>query len=174
MIPAKAGTQIHLQTSLAFIWIPAFGGTSGKKIEAFNEARVLSMTFKSLVSTAALLGAAAFSGGAFAQTDGATLFQQNCSACHQPMGQGVPGAFPALVGDKLLLGDPKGPAYVVTHGRGGMPNFSEDLTDEQISTILTFVRSSWGNKAGPVDAATVKEVRSASAPPNNEAGLPFH
>ncbi len=102
------------------------------------------------------------------------MFQQNCSACHQPMGQGVPGAFPALVGDKLLLGDPKGPAYVVTHGRGGMPNFSEDLSDDQISKILTFVRSAWGNNAGPVDAATVASVRGASAPPDNQVGMPFH
>jgi mono/diheme cytochrome c family protein len=132
------------------------------------------MRVRRLVCTAALLGAAFAANSALAQPDGAALFQQNCSACHQPMGQGVPGAFPALVGDKLLLGDPKGPAYVVTHGRGGMPNFSEDLDDTQIATILSFVRSSWGNKAGPVDPATVKDIRGATAPPSNEAGLPFH
>ncbi len=109
-----------------------------------------------------------------AQTDGATLFAQNCSACHQPMGQGVPGAFPALAGDKFVVGDPKGPAYVVTHGRGGMPNFSDDLDDTQVAAILSFVRSSWGNNAPPLDAAAVAAVRGAPAPPNLSVGLPAH
>ncbi len=129
---------------------------------------------KSTISAAVLLGAAAISSAAFAQTDGATLFAQNCSACHQARGQGVPGAFPALAGDKFVVGDPKGPAYVVTHGRGGMPNFSEDLSDVEIAKILSFVRSSWGNSAPPLDAALVASVRGASAPPNNQALLPFH
>ncbi len=28
---------------------------------------------------------------------------ENCSACHQPTGLGIPGAFPALKGDKIVL-----------------------------------------------------------------------
>ncbi len=111
---------------------------------------------------------------ALAQTDGAGLFQQNCSACHQAQGQGVPGAFPALAGNKFVQGDPKGPAYVVTHGRGGMPNFSGDLDDDQIAKILSFVRSSWGNTAAPLNAALVASVRGAPAPPDDQAGLPAH
>lgn len=129
------------------------------------------MSFKLLASVAAL--AALTAGSAFAQS-GAELFSQNCAACHQPAGEGIPGAFPALAGSAFVQGDPKAPAWVVTHGRGGMPNFAEDLDDGQIASILTYVRSSWGNKAGPVDAATVKGVRGEAAPPNNQAGLPFH
>jgi cytochrome c6 len=132
------------------------------------------MKVRVLVSAAALLSAAVSAGSALAQTDGASLFAQNCSACHQAMGQGVPGAFPALAGNKFVQSDPKNPAYVVTHGRGGMPNFSEDLSDTEIAAILSFVRSSWGNTAGPLDAATVASVRGAPAPPDNQAGLPFH
>jgi mono/diheme cytochrome c family protein len=132
------------------------------------------LSLQRLVYAVALLGAAAASGSAMAQTDGATLFAQNCSACHQPMGQGVPGAFPALAGDKFVVGDPKGPAYVVTHGRGGMPNFSDDLDDTQVAAILSFVRSSWGNNAPPLDAAAVAAVRGAPAPPNLSVGLPAH
>lgn len=132
------------------------------------------MKIRVIVSAVALLGGAVTAGSALAQEDGATLFAQNCSACHQPMGQGVPGAFPALVGDKLLLSDPRNPAYVVTHGRGGMPNFSEELSDAQIAAILSYVRSAWGNAAPPLDASVVASVRGAPAPPNNQAGLPFH
>ncbi len=132
------------------------------------------MSLKYFVSATALVGALAAAAGASAQTDGATLFQQNCSACHQPMGQGVSGAFPALAGNKFVQGDPKGPAYVVTHGRGGMPNFSEDLDDAQVAAILSFVRSAWGNSAPPLDAALVASVRGATAPPATQSGLPIH
>jgi mono/diheme cytochrome c family protein len=112
---------------------------------------------------------------ALAAEDGAKLFQENCSACHQAKGEGVPGAFPPLVGNKFVLGDPKGPAYVLTHGRGGMPNFSEDLDDQQMAAIISYIRSAWGNKAGGLDPTLVASVRSASSPPNDSgANLPFH
>jgi mono/diheme cytochrome c family protein len=109
-----------------------------------------------------------------AAEDGGDLFQQNCSACHQPKGEGVAGAFPALAGNKFVQGDPKGPAYVVTHGRGGMPNFSGDLDDVQISAILSYVRTSWGNAATPLSPDTVAAVRGASDAPAFQTGLPAH
>jgi mono/diheme cytochrome c family protein len=115
-----------------------------------------------------------FAGSALAADDGPKLFADNCSACHQPKGQGVSGAFPALAGNKFVQGDPKGPAYVVTHGRGGMPNFGDELDDKQIAAILTYVRSSWGNSASALDARAVAAERGAASPPNPEAGLPFH
>jgi cytochrome c6 len=126
-----------------------------------------------LAAAAALVTVVA-AGSAMAQPSGADLFSQNCAACHQSKGEGVPGAFPALAGNTFVQGDPKGPAWVVTHGRGGMPNFAEDLSDAEVASILTYVRSSFGNKAAALDAATVASVRSQAAPPNNQAGLPFH
>lgn len=129
------------------------------------------MSLKSLLMAGALV--CALASPALAE-DGGSLFQQNCSACHQPKGEGVAGAFPALAGNKFVQGDPKGPAYVVTHGRGGMPNFSGDLDDDQISAILSYVRSAWGNQAGALTPALVAEVRGAPTPPDPQAGLPFH
>ena len=131
------------------------------------------MSLKRFVSAAAVL-AAAFSAGSALADDGPVLFAQNCAACHQAKGEGVAGAFPPLAGNKFVQGDPKGPAYVVTHGRGGMPNFADDLDDKQIATILTYVRSSWGNAAPPLDPGAVAAERGAASPPNQEAGLPFH
>jgi cytochrome c6 len=87
------------------------------------------------------------------------LFLGNCSACHQATGVGVPGAFPALAGDKFVLGDQDALAGVVLKGRGGMPAFKADLDDATIAAILTYVRSSWGNKASPVTPATVAAAR---------------
>lgn len=132
------------------------------------------MTLLRLILCAAALTAAA-AVPALAAEDGASLFQENCSACHQAKGEGVPGAFPPLAGNKFVVGDPKGPAYVLTHGRGGMPNFSDDLDDQQMAAIINYIRSAWGNSAQGLDATLVASVRSTSAPPNDTgANLPFH
>jgi mono/diheme cytochrome c family protein len=133
------------------------------------------VSLKLLVSVAALVAAAAAAtAAAAAEADAATLFTQNCAACHQAQGEGIPGAFPALAGNPVVQGDPKGVAWVLTHGRGGMPNFAEEMSDAEIAKVLTYVRSSWGNKASPLDAGTVASVRGAAAPPNTGAGLPYH
>ncbi len=127
-----------------------------------------------LVSLVALFGATVSAGSAFAQANGAALFAANCAPCHQAKGQGVKGAFPALAKNKLVQSDPKNPAWVVTHGRGGMPNFSADLSDAEVAAILTYVRSSWGNHAPPLTPMVVASARGAHAPPDPQAGLPFH
>jgi mono/diheme cytochrome c family protein len=36
---------------------------------------------------------------------------------------------------------------------------SVGLNDERIAALCTYVRSSWGNRAGPVDAAAVAKQR---------------
>ena len=40
-----------------------------------------------------------------------------------------------------------------------MTAFRSLLKDEEVAAVLTFVRNTWGNKAAPVTAATVKDVR---------------
>ena len=96
--------------------------------------------------------------------DPARAFADNCAACHQPDGKGIEGAFPALAGDRFVLG-PASPAIrIVLEGRAGMPTFKADLTDAQIAAALTHVRTSWGNSAGPVTAAEVAALRSGAGP----------
>ncbi len=115
-------------------------------------------------------------GAALAQPlDGAAIFKQNCAACHQAQGQGVPGAFPALAGDAFVQGDPKAVAHVLLNGRGGMPNFREDLTNEQIAAVLSYVRSAWGNHAPPLDAATVAAAQGGKDVAHQDGSvLPYH
>ncbi len=106
--------------------------------------------------------------------DPKALYLENCSACHKPNGLGVKGAFPALTGDATLLGDPAGAVGVVLNGRGGMPTFKTDLSDAQIADILTYVRSAWGNKGGPVTPADVAVARSRGPKPPPPRGLEAH
>ena len=110
---------------------------------------------------------------ALAQDDGQSRFLSWCSACHQPTGQGVKGAFPALAGNPFVQGDPALVASTVLNGRGGMPSFKGDLKDAEIAQILTYVRSSWGNTASPVTEAQVAAARAGSAAPATR-GLQAH
>lgn len=115
---------------------------------------------KKLMLMALMMGALAPAG---AQTpDGKTLFGKNCAACHQATGAGIPGAFPALKGNKFVQGDASEVISTVLKGRAGMPTFAASLDDEQLSLVLSYVRSSWGNKGAAVGAADVQAVRSAS------------
>lgn len=94
----------------------------------------------------------------------AQAFMDNCAACHQQDGKGIQGAFPALAGSKLAVGQPAGPIRVVLNGRAGMPAFKADLTNQQIAAALTFVRGAWGNHAKPITPEEVAALRVGEAP----------
>lgn len=115
----------------------------------------------------------AVSSGALAITP-LQSFTDNCSACHQPDGKGIAGAFPALAGDPFVVGPATGPIGVVLNGRGGMPTFKADLTDEQIAAALTHVRSSWGNKAPAVSPADVAKQRMDDQPVPDKKPIQAH
>jgi cytochrome c6 len=103
--------------------------------------------------------------GAAQAAPGEQLFNDNCAACHQKTGLGIPKAFPALKGDKLALG-PAGPvAGAVLNGRGGMPAFKAQLSDADLAEVLSYVRGAWGNHAGPMSAADVARARGGPAGP---------
>lgn len=131
-----------------------------------------------IMLAAATLSATAFAqathsppvaGGGVPTASPMQAFTDNCAACHQGDGKGIPGAFPALAGSKLVTGPPAGPIQVVLNGRGGMPAFKGDLTDAQVATILTAVRASWGNTAPAITPAQVAALRSGDAPdPSNK------
>lgn len=103
-----------------------------------------------------------------AAVDGEALFGVHCSACHQASGQGVPGAFPPLVGSHWLQGDPAVPVAIVHDGlqgpievegktfQGVMPAFASQLSNAEIAGVISYARQAWGNDADPVDASLVE------------------
>jgi mono/diheme cytochrome c family protein len=93
------------------------------------------------------------------EMDGKALFMKNCAACHQASGKGIPGAFPALAGNGFVQGKSSEVAAVLLKGRGGMPDFSDILSDRDIATVLSFVRSNWGNQGAPLSEAEVLALR---------------
>ncbi|GGL30167.1 c-type cytochrome [Caulobacter rhizosphaerae] len=128
---------------------------------------------RSIVFLAGVLAASTVSAAAFAATPSA-LFNDNCSACHQTTGKGVKGAFPALAGDPFVQGDPAPMMATVLAGRAGMPSFKDDLNDLELASVLTYVRTSWGNKGKPVSASDVAAARAAIKAGKKPASLQAH
>jgi cytochrome c oxidase subunit 2 len=91
---------------------------------------------------------------------GEKLYAANCVACHQATGKGLPPAFPALDGSKVVAGPKDGQIAVLLKGRQGtaMASFAR-LTDTELAAVITYTRSSWGNKAGEVQPSDVKAAR---------------
>jgi mono/diheme cytochrome c family protein/glucose/arabinose dehydrogenase len=105
--------------------------------------------------------------------DGKVIFAGLCAACHQPSGTGMEGLAPPLVDSDWVLGPAERPIKIILHGVGGpinvggrtwrlemppLPTFS----DEQIASVLTYVRREWEHNASPVSPAEVTKVREAN------------
>lgn len=87
---------------------------------------------------------------------GNVLFANNCAACHEADGSGSVG--PSFHGNENLA-DSEYVIDMVLFGGSFMTPFRNDLNDEQIAAVTTFVRNSWGNEFGPIDANEVAEQR---------------
>lgn len=100
---------------------------------------------------------------------GETVYAQQCAWCHGDQGQGEPGAFPPLAGNRAVrMADPSNLVQVVRRGGYppatagnprpyGMPPFGHVLGDEDIAAVLSHVRGSWGNDAPEVTARQVMQ-----------------
>lgn len=102
------------------------------------------------------------------------LFNDNCSACHQTTGKGVKGAFPALAGSPFVQGNSEPVMGTVLAGRAGMPSFKDDLNDMELASVLTYIRTNWGNKGKPVSASDVGAARAKLKIAKRSASLQAH
>ena len=131
-----------------------------------------------LLNPACLVGVLAsllVTGVSHAQPDGHALFVQNCSACHQPEGQGIPGALPRRWLATSSFRDRQKPwLQSFSTAAEGCRRFPGDLSNETIASILSYVRDAWGNKAGPLTPAAVASVRAASGVEHAGSALQSH
>ena len=92
---------------------------------------------------------------------GKVVYEKNCAVCHQANGAGLPPAFPAMVGSKIVLGavfgadgkyTPDSQMDRLLNGKGVMPAWKAMLNDVEIASVITYTRNSWGNvpSADPV------------------------
>ncbi len=106
-------------------------------------------------------------------SDGKTVYQTFCAACHQPHGGGAPGLAPPLADSDWVAGPPERIAKIVLQGLYGpvsvngeewnlsMPGLGSSglLDDDQIAAVISYIRRAWGNTADPVTGEFVASVR---------------
>ncbi|NVZ93853.1 cytochrome c [Pseudomonas sp. D6002] len=102
---------------------------------------------------------------------GASVYIDNCAACHRTDGHGYTRVFPALAGNPVLqtadatslinivLNGGTLPATHTAPSTFTMPAFAWRLSDQEVADVVSFVRDSWGNKGEPVKASQVKDLR---------------
>lgn len=107
---------------------------------------------------------------------GKNLFEMNCAACHGQDGRGSINIMtPPLAGSdwvneedpsriiRIVLNGLSGPITVSgkQYGAAIMIPWRDTLSDEQIATILTYVRGNknWGNNASAVTPEQIKAIR---------------
>jgi len=124
--------------------------------------------------------------GAVTRNRGKMVYESTCQLCHQPNGLGTPGQFPPLDGSEWVNGPIDRLIRIPHNGLAGtihikgevwnaaMPAMGAALNDQALSDLLTFIRSNWSNKSGPVKVEDVTRVRKdigARADPWSEAEL---
>jgi mono/diheme cytochrome c family protein len=112
------------------------------------------------------------SGEAALLAKGKKTYEMVCGTCHAPDGKGKPGQAPPLAGSEWVV--TKGInrlAHIPLMGVAGplkvegqdwnlnMAAMGAALPDEDLAGVLTYIRTSWGNKAGPVTADDIKKIR---------------
>ena len=84
---------------------------------------------------------------------GREVYRNVCQACHQPDGRGQEKLAPSLVGSPLALAAPEIPARILLNGKEGavglMPPIGSTLSDDDLASVLTYIRASGARPARP-------------------------
>jgi len=104
--------------------------------------------------------------------DGKKVYN-NCIACHQASGLGIPGQFPPLVGSKWVDEGTKRLGAILLHGITGpfevagqtynqqMPAWNS-LSDEKIAQVITYIRREFGSlPEGETGVVTTEMIEAA-------------
>ena len=104
---------------------------------------------------------------------GSSLYDVNCGTCHLPTGLGgdAENSGARLAGNPVVqASNPASLINIILHGPRlpdpplpkrwkPMEGFGDKLSDEEVAALASFVRGSWGNKAGAVSADQVAKQR---------------
>lgn len=100
---------------------------------------------------------------------GKEIYTMQCMSCHMEAGEGLEGVYPPLAKSDYLMADKKRSIQQVLYGVSGemkvngvvynseMQGF--DLSDEEASDVVNYIRNSWGNKGEAVKPSDVKSSR---------------
>lgn len=163
------GSMYFSDTEKGKIWRVMFKGNSGQ----FGEGQLAAMEERKLMSNIRTPNEIDDNLEKGLVAGGEKVYQTYCGACHQNNGQGASGRFPSLAGTDWVTGDKNRLIRIVLNGLEGqievngesfnniMPQHSF-LSNEEVASVLTYIRQSFGNKAGEVTPVEVEKVRKSN------------
>jgi mono/diheme cytochrome c family protein len=106
-------------------------------------------------------------------TLGKTIYTAQCASCHGGQGRGAPPNYPPLAGNQSIqMQSAVNPIRMVLNGGYppgtaqnpmpyGMPPFAQNLSDDEVAAVVTYIRSSWGNRGTAISARDANQLRTA-------------
>jgi mono/diheme cytochrome c family protein len=104
---------------------------------------------------------------------GKSLYADQCANCHGARGEGEPTRYPPLASNQSIqMESAVNPIRMVLNGGFppgtpgnpmpyGMPPFAQNLSNDEVAAVVTYIRSSWGNHGTAISAREVDALRSA-------------
>ncbi len=102
---------------------------------------------------------------------GGKVYARRCADCHGDDGEGVTGVYPPLEGNSSVT-EPTGinatrmillggfaPSTASNQRPYSMPPFAQQLSDEEVAAVVSYIRRSWGNHGSSVRAREVLQLR---------------
>ncbi|WP_074830828.1 MULTISPECIES: c-type cytochrome [Bradyrhizobium] len=105
---------------------------------------------------------------------GKQIYDRECASCHGTVGLGMPPHYPPLAGNqsiqmvsavnaiRMVLNGGYPPGTSGNPMPYGMPPFAHRLSDDEVAAVVTYIRTSWGNRGEPVSARQANELRAAT------------
>jgi mono/diheme cytochrome c family protein len=105
---------------------------------------------------------------------GKQIYDRDCATCHGATGLGMPPHYPPLAGNqsiqmssavnaiRMVLNGGYPPGTAGNPMPYGMPPFAQRLSDDEVAAVVTYIRTSWGNRGAPVSARQANELRTAT------------
>jgi mono/diheme cytochrome c family protein len=102
---------------------------------------------------------------------GRKVYARQCAMCHGDEGKGQAPEYPPLAGNQsITMSSPVNAIRMVLNGGyppgtrknprpHGMPPFSHILNDDEVSSVVTYIRVAWENSGTPVSPAQTNELR---------------
>ena len=131
---------------------------------------------KSSVTVAACIAAIVFTSFTFQQDTelqksiarGKAVYEELCITCHLADGKGMEGAFPPLAKADYLLTNTTEAIRAVKYGQEGEVKVNGEtynnmmpapgLSDQEVTDVMNYILTSWGNKGKPVTLQQVQAV----------------